>query len=135
MPIPRRHRYTEGVVRMRTKLVAALAVVALVMTVGVVQAAKPSLRQSTCWMTPSPMVAGEHAHLFATGLPTKVALNVFVDDGDETYGFPVGIASDGTLEWIRYTPEYAGTIHVRVTGPERGQAKVYASCSGEVAAS
>ena len=118
----------------RTKLVIALMAVTLVGTIGVVQAAKPSLRQSACWMTPTPMIAGERAYLFATGLPTKTALNVFVDDGHERYGFPVGVQPSGTLEWIEYGTEYAGTIHVSVTGPERGQTKVYASCSGEVAA-
>ena len=119
---------------MRTKLVATLAAGMLVLTVGAVQAARPSLKQGACWMTPAPMIAGNAAYIWATGLPTKTSLNVFADDGGETYAFPVGVQPNGTLERVEYIPEHAGTIQVRVTGPERGQTKVYASCSGEVAA-
>ena len=118
----------------RTKIVLALSAVTIVTSMGVVQAAKPAEKQAACWLTPTPMIAGEHAYVWATGLPTKTALNVFVVSGDETYGFPVGIHPDGLLEWIRYTPDHAGTIQVTVTGPERGQTKVYASCSAEVVA-
>jgi hypothetical protein len=69
------------------------------------------------------------------GLPTKTALNVFVTDADGTWGFPVGAHLSGTVEGVWYTADALGTTTIKITGPERGTTKVYATCSMEVVVS
>ena len=64
--------------------------------------------------------------------PTKTALNVFVTDADGTWGFPVGAHLTGTVEGVWYTADALGTTGIKITGPERGQTKVYANCSMNV---
>jgi hypothetical protein len=116
---------------MKTKLVVALAALSIVGFVGAGSTApKPP---AVCWMDPSPMTVGGDALLWGTGLPTKTALNVFITDSGETYGFPVGMHPDGIMG-VGYSPEHEGTITAQITGPERGRTKVYATCTGEVQA-
>jgi hypothetical protein len=86
-----------------------------------------------CWTQPGAANVGQTVEIWASGLPTKTALNVFVTDPHGTYGWGVGVQSAGTVEGVWYTPDEVGTSTLRITGPERpNNVKVYATCSMEV---
>lgn len=95
------------------------------------QAAAPS-KAARCWADPSSATVAETVEIWSDGLPTKTVLNVFVTDAQGRFGWPMGVASDGT-DMVTFTPRAAGTSTIQITGPERpNSVKVYATCSMEV---
>jgi len=98
--------------------------------VGTAQAGRPVAGR--CWTVPGSAGLGQTVEIWGDGLPTKTALNVFVTDADGTWGFPVGAHLTGTVEGVWYTADALGETTIKITGPERGTTKVYATCSLEV---
>jgi hypothetical protein len=108
------------------------ATLAIVLAVGGAQAGG-RYPDGRCWTQPGTASVGQTVEIWATGLPTKTALNVFVTDPHGTYGWGVGVQPAGTVEGVWYTPDEAGTSTLRITGPERpNNVKVYATCTMEV---
>jgi hypothetical protein len=109
------------------------AMLTIAVGLGVAQAAGKTAN-GRCWTNPGSATVGQTVEIWADGLPTKTALNIFVTDAHGTYGWPVGVQPAGTLERIWYAPDEAGTSTIRVTGPERpNSVRVYATCTMEVA--
>lgn len=91
--------------------------------------------EAICWPDRSSLSVGEDYYLFATGLPTKTPLNVFVTYSLGTEGFPIGVQADGNLGYLLMHAEYAGVATIEVTGPTKKNMetmKVYATCSVEI---
>jgi len=108
------------------------ATLTIAIAFGVAQATGRS-PDGRCWTQPGAANVGQTVEIWADGLPTRTALNVFVTDPHGTYGWPVGMQSSGTIEAVWYVPDDAGTSTIRITGPERpNNVKVYATCSMEV---
>ena len=108
-----------------TVLGAALTVAA---AFGVAQASGRT-QSGRCWTQPGSATVGQPVEIWADGLPTKTALNIFVTDPHVTHGWPVGVQPSGTIEAVSYVPDEAGASTIRVTGPERpNNVKVYATC-------
>ena len=108
------------------------AVLTIAGAFGVAQAAGQT-QDGRCWTQPGPANVGQTVEIWADGLPTRTALNIFVTDPHGTYGWPVGVQPSGTVEAVWYVPDEAGTSSIRITGPERpNNVKVYATCSMEV---
>jgi hypothetical protein len=104
------------------------AILTIAIAFGVAQASGRS-PDGRCWTDPGAANVGQTVEIWADGLPTKTALNVFVTDAHGTYGWPVGVQPSGTLDAVWYVPDEAGTSTIRVTGPERpNNMKVYATC-------
>jgi hypothetical protein len=117
---------------MRFLVTVTGAILAIVLVVGGAQAGgrNPSGR---CWTQPGTASVGQTVEIWASGLPTKTALNVFVTDAHGTYGWGVGVQPSGTIEAVWYTPDEVGTSTLRITGPDRpNNVKVYATCTMEV---
>jgi hypothetical protein len=80
-----------------------------------------------------PRTWAQMAEIWADGLPTKTALNLFVTDPHQTYGWPVGVQPSGTIEAVWYVPDEACVSTIRITGPEHpNNVKAYATCWMEV---
>jgi ribulose kinase len=108
------------------------AVLTIAAAFGVAQASGRTA-DGRCWTQPGAANVGQTVEIWADGLPTKTALNVFVTDAHGTYGWPVGVQPAGTIEAVWYVPNEAGTSTIRITGPERpNNVKVYATCGMEV---
>lgn len=108
------------------------AILTIVVALGAAQAAGRS-QDGRCWTQPGTATVGQTVEIWATGLPTKTALNVFVTDPHGTYGWGVGVQPAGTIEAVWYTPDEPGTSTIRITGPERpNSVKVYATCTMDV---
>jgi len=118
---------------MRRFFVYAAVLGMLVGVVGTAQAGRPVAGR--CWTEPGSATLDQTVEIWGDGLPTKTALNVFVTDAEGTWGFPVGEHFTGTVEGVWYAADALGTTTIRITGPERGNTKVYATCSMEVVAS
>ena len=108
------------------------AVLTIVLALGAAQAAGRTTG-GRCWAQPGSATVGQTVEIWADGLPTKTALNIFVTDPHGTYGWPVGVQPSGTIERVWYVPDEAGTSTIRITGPERpNTVKVYAACELQV---
>jgi hypothetical protein len=104
----------------------------IVLALGVAQAGGRSTG-GRCWTQPGSASVGQTVEIWADGLPTKTALNIFVTDPHGTYGWGVGVEPSGTIEAVWYVPDEAGTSTIRITGPERpNNVKVYATCEMQV---
>lgn len=118
---------------MRRYFVHMVVLGMLVGVVGTAQAGRPVAGR--CWTVPGSATLGQTVEIWGDGLPTKTALNVFVTDTDGTWGFPVGAHVTGAVEGVWYTADALGTTTIKITGPERGNTKIYATCAMEVGAS
>jgi hypothetical protein len=108
------------------------AVLTIAMAFGVAQASGRTA-DGRCWTQPGAANVGQTVEIWAVGLPTKTALNVFVTDAHGTYGWPVGVQPAGTIEAVRFVPNAAGSSTIRITGPEHpNNVKVYATCGMDV---
>jgi hypothetical protein len=104
----------------------------IVLALGVAQAGG-RLTGGRCWTQPGSASVSQTVEIWADGLPTKTALNIFVTDPHGTYGWGVGVQSSGTIEGVWYVPDETGTLSIRITGPERpNNVKVYATCAIQV---
>jgi hypothetical protein len=122
----------QGVRVMRFTAMLMGAMLTIVLALGVAQAAGRTAN-GRCWTNPGSASVGQTVEIWADGLPTKTALNIFVTDPHGTYGWPVGVQPSGTVEGVWYVPDEAGTSTIRITGPERpNNVKVYATCGMEV---
>jgi hypothetical protein len=128
-PSDRRGQEVKG---MRFLVTLTGAILAIVLVVGGAQAGGRD-SSGRCWTQPGTASVGQTVEIWAEGLPTKTALNVFVTDAHGTYGWGLGVQPSGTVEGVWYTPDEAGTSTLRITGPERpNNVKVYANCTMEV---
>jgi len=113
-----------------------VALIGAMLTIGVafgVAQAAGRTQAGRCWSQPGSANVGQTVEIWADGLPTKTALNIFVTDPLGTYGWPVGVQPAGTIEAVWYVPREAGTSTIQITGPERpNNVKVYATCGMEV---
>ena len=114
---------------LKSRKLAIAAVVALVASLSVAQAASAGSRARTAVGTASCTVSGNVVE--ATGLPTDAVLNFMVSDSGGTYGWGLGYTWDGT--WSVTVPdrtspttyEFASTTF----GKDGSKYWVYASCS------
>ena len=107
------------------------AFLTIVLALGAAQAGGRTAA-GRCWTEPGSATVGQTVEIWAEGLPTKKALNIFVTGPTETYGWPVGVQPSGTLERVWYTPQEAGASTIRITGPARPKTRTYATCSLDV---
>jgi hypothetical protein len=103
-------------------------------------AAAPTKAAARCWVSPvgsatvGQATLGQTVQVWGDGLPTKTTLNVFVTDEQGRYGWPMGVASDGT-NMMTFVPRTTGASTIEITGPERpNNVKVYATCAMSVSA-
>ena len=110
-------------------LLAASAM--LVVLQGTVHA-QPTKAAARCWGEPHDVSVGTMYEIWADGLPTRPALNVFVSDDLGTIGFPVGVRPSGILDGIYWNARTSGVATIRITGPVGHNTKVYATCEADV---
>jgi hypothetical protein len=76
--------------------------------------------------------AGASYIVFAEGLPTDIALNVGITTDGREVIYPFGMSVTGS-EAFQEVATDVGHVTYRFLGPLRGNAKVYASCSLDIA--
>ena len=98
-------------------------------------AARPSKRDPSCSVSPNSAGVGQTYVVSAWGLPTGIAVNVWVTDpGGNTSGSPLGSTGDGTFA-LNESSGSAGTWKYTFSGPTKNNpatTAVYASCSVDV---
>jgi len=114
-------RFAQGVV-------LALAVTALIASTAA-YAARPLKKDPSCSISPSSAAVGQTYIVGASGLPTGIAINLWVTDPTgNTSGSPLGSTGDGTFNLNESSP-VAGTTTYEFTGLIRNNTQIYATCS------
>jgi hypothetical protein len=121
------------------KRVALALMLGSLLLVGTVARAAPKKPPSgtgstsaSCWALPDTAEPGDVYELHATGLPTETALNVGITTDGHEVVFPFGMSYDGNETFLETAGGY-GWVKYRFLGPIRGNTKVYAECSMQVA--
>jgi len=117
----------------KSRTFASAAVVALLVSVSLASVASAGTRKGSTLNAAGSGCTVSGNVLEATGLPNDVVVNLFMTDGSGTYGWALGLTSDGTGTWTTYVPDRTGptTYEFASTtfGKEGSKYYVYASCS------
>jgi len=117
---------------MRRILLLALATVVLA-AIPQTTGAAPRKKDPPCSVSVDPVTVGQTYVVLATGLPVGAPINLFVTEGGQTVGRPLGSTPDGTFA-LNEASGVAGTTTYEFTGPVRPNIRVYSSCSVQVSA-
>jgi hypothetical protein len=92
----------------------------------------PTAPSSSCSVNPGSVNVGDTYVVSASGLPTGVAINLWVTDpNNNTAGSPLGSTPDGTFN-LNESSSFAGPWTYTFSGPTKNNpdtTSVYASCS------
>jgi hypothetical protein len=102
--------------------------------IGSASAAKGGRHQQdpACSVSPNPAAVGTPYVLSATGIPSGIAVNLWVTNpSGQTSGSPLGSTGDGTFDMIESSSS-AGTWTYTFSGPTKNNpdtTSIYARCS------
>lgn len=81
-----------------------------------------------CTIGASSVAVGETYLLGVSGLPTGLAINLWVTDSTGTTVTPIGSTSDGTFNF-QESSKVAGITSYAFTGPTKQKTTTYSTCS------
>jgi hypothetical protein len=110
----------------RAGLVLALG--ALLIPFGSVAAASHHYSDPPCTISTSSAAVGETYVVSVTGLPTGLAINLWITDATGTTGSPLGSTGDGTFN-LNESSKVAGTTTYAFSGPTKMNMTILSSCS------
>jgi hypothetical protein len=105
-----------------------LALGAIAVPLQFVAAASHHTSSSACAVNPSSADVGETYVVSAWGIPTGIAINLWVTEAGVTTGSPLGSTPDGTfnLDEVTSTP---GVTTYTFSGPTKKNMTIYGTCT------
>jgi hypothetical protein len=114
-----------------TMAVMAVSIVALVVPLATASAGSRKHSDPPCEISASSVAVGETYWVSASGLPTGLAINLWITDSTGTTGSPLGSTTDGTFH-MQESSKVAGTTTYAFSGPTKVHSTfVYSTCSVE----
>ena len=111
--------------------VMLIGALALLVPLASISAASRRHSDPPCTVSASSVAVGETYWLSASGLPTGIAINLWVNDATGTSGSPLGSTTDGTFR-MQESSRVAGTTTYAFSGPTKQNSTfVYSTCSVE----
>jgi hypothetical protein len=106
-----------------------LALGALLIPLGSAAAASHRYSDPPCTISASSAAVGETYVVSIAGLPTGIAINLWITDATGTTGSPLGSTGDGTFN-LNESSKVAGVTTYTFSGPTKVRNTViYSSCS------
>jgi hypothetical protein len=103
---------------------------ALLLPLAASSAASRRHSDPPCAISAASVSVGETYWVSASGLPTGVAINLWVTDSTGTTGSPLGSTGDGTFN-MQESSSVTGTTTYAFSGPTKKNTVVYSTCSVE----
>jgi hypothetical protein len=108
--------------------VMVIGAMALILPLAATSAASHRYSDPPCTISASSVGVGETYWVSVAGLPTGIAINLWVTDSTGTTGSPLGSTGDGTFS-MQESSNVSGTTTYAFSGPTKRNSVVYSTCS------
>jgi hypothetical protein len=112
-------------------VVMVIGLAAVIAPLQLIAAASHRATDSACAVNPSWADVGETYVVSAWGLPTGIAINLWVTENGVTTGSPLGSTVEGTFN-LDESSQTAGITTYAFSGPTKKNMTVYGTCTVSV---